>query len=106
MNVLEHIRMQVRANKYEFSLHAEREREDEHIFVRDLEQSVLSGELLEDYPNDPRGHSCLIVGFTENGRAIHTVWGLLPDHRVRVITVYVPLPPKWIDVRTRRKREQ
>ncbi len=105
MNTLEHIREQVRANNYEFSLHAEHEREDEHILVNEIEQSVLSGMLLEEYPDDPRGHSCLILGFTETYRAIHSYWSLLPDGRVRVITVYIPLPPKWIDPRTRRRRD-
>ena len=105
MDVLDHIRRQIQANRYEFSLHAEREREAEHILVRELEQSVFAGELLEDYPDDPRGHSCLVLGVAASGRAIHSVWGLLPNGRVRVITVYIPLPPKWVDVRTRRKRE-
>ena len=104
MGILELVRVRVRANDYEFSLHAERERENEHILVEELEQSVLSGELLEDYPDDPRGHSCLIVGFSRVGRAIHSVWGLLPGGRVRVITVYIPLPPKWLDPRTRGSR--
>jgi hypothetical protein len=102
MEVLNLIREQIRSEDYEFSVHAEREREDEHILVEELEQSIASGELLEDYPDDPRGHSCLILGFTQDGRAIHSVWGLLPDGRVRVITVYIPLPPKWADPRTRR----
>jgi hypothetical protein len=105
MDVLEHIRAQVRSDNYEFSLHAEREREDEHILVAELEQSVISGELLEDYPDDPRGPSCLVLGFTKAGRAIHSVWGMLADGRVRVITVYIPLPPKWPNPGTRRKRE-
>jgi hypothetical protein len=74
--------------------------------VDEIEQSVLSRELLEDYPDDPRRHSCLILGFTGADRAIHTVWGLLPDDRVRVITVYIPRPPKWIDPRTRRRRDR
>jgi hypothetical protein len=103
MDVLEHIRAQIRANNYSFSLHAEREREDEHILVQELEQSVISGELPEDYTDDPRGHSCLVLGFTRAGRAIHSVWGLLPDGRVRVITMYLPLPPKWVDPWTRRR---
>ncbi|MGC9358484.1 MAG: DUF4258 domain-containing protein [Anaerolineae bacterium] len=68
-------------------------------------QFAKSGELLEDYPEDPRGHSCLVLGFTPKNRAIHSVWGLLPDGRVRLITVYLPLPPKWIDPRRRRRRE-
>ena len=79
MDMLEYLREQVRADNYEFSLHAEYEREDEHILVDEIEQSVMSGELLEDYPDDPRGHSCLILGFAEADRAIHSLWGLLPD---------------------------
>ncbi len=106
MNVLEHIQRQVKASNYEFSLHAEHEREDEHLRVDEIEQSVQSGELLEDYPDDPRGHSCLILGYTEEGRAIHSIWGLLTDSRVRLITVYIPLLPKWIDPRTRRRRDR
>lgn len=105
MDVLGHIRGQIKRDNYEFSIHAEREREDEHILVEELEQSVASGELLEEYPDDPRGHSCLILGFAEDGRAIHSIWGLLPDGRGRVITVYLPLPPRWIDPRTRRRGE-
>jgi hypothetical protein len=101
MDILERIREQVSTENYEFSLHAEHEREDEHILVEELEQSVRSGQLLEDYPDDPRGHSCLVLGFTEAGRAIHSVWGLLQGDRVRVITVYIPQPPKWLDPRTR-----
>jgi hypothetical protein len=37
VSVLEHIRQQVKIDNYEFSLHAEREREDEHILVEELE---------------------------------------------------------------------
>ena len=73
MNILKHIHEQTQRDNYQFSIHAEREREDEHILVEELEQSVVRGELLEDYPDDPRGHSCLILGFTQDGRAIHSV---------------------------------
>lgn len=103
MDILEHLREQIKQDTYEFSIHAEHEREDEHILVSELEYNVLTGELLEDYPDDPRGHSCLVLGFTSSGRAIHSVWGLLPDGGVRVITVYIPLPPKWINPRMRRR---
>ena len=84
MDILEHVREQIILDNYEFSLHAEREREDKHSHVEWLEQSVTSGELLEDYPDDPRGHSSLISGFTRTGRAVHSVWGFLPGGRVRL----------------------
>ena len=102
MDVIQHIRERVRDNRYEISFHAERERENEHLLLADIEESVLlGGELLEDYPDDPRGHSCLVLGFNRAGQAIHTVWGLLPTDWVRLITVYIPKPPKWINPWTR-----
>jgi len=102
MNIVRHIQKKIRDNRYEISFHAERERENEHLLVADIEESVLlSGELLENYPDDPRGHSCLVLGFNRAGHAIHTVWGLLPTDWVRLITVYIPKPPKWIDPWTR-----
>jgi hypothetical protein len=33
---------------------------------------VLEGEGIEDYPDDPRGHSCLMLG-TAGGRSVHIV---------------------------------
>ena len=102
MNISRHIQERIRDNRYEISFHAERERENDHLLVADIEESVLlRGELLEDYPDDPRGHSCLVLGFNRAGQAIHTVWGLLPSDWVRLITVYIPKPPKWIDPWTR-----
>jgi hypothetical protein len=38
MDTLAHIQEQIRINNYEFSLHAEHERENEHILVDEIEQ--------------------------------------------------------------------
>ena len=40
MDVLDHIREQISKNDYEFSIHAEREREDEHILFEDVPARV------------------------------------------------------------------
>ena len=58
---------------------------------------------LEDYADDPRGASCLILGYSR-GRAIHVVCGWTSANILRIITVYLPKPPKWLDDRTRRLR--
>ena len=81
-------------------MHADQERLAEGLTVAALEQALQSAELIEDYPNDPRGHSCLILGFTE-GRAIHVVCGLTRQQKLILITVYLPVLPKWRDERTR-----
>lgn len=97
------IRQQIRSGAYEFSGHAEDERQVDRITISEVEESLLNGEVLEDYPNDARGPSCLVLGHASRGYPIHVVCGQTPSLRLRVITVYVPSLPKWIDERTRRR---
>jgi len=96
------IQYKVRKEKYEISFHAEKERYAEDISINDLEAAVYSGEILEDYPDDPRGTSCLILGYSKN-RPIHIVCGYSSTKWIRIITVYLPKLPKWIDEKTRAK---
>lgn len=90
---------------YEFSAHAQRERLADDLDVIEIEQALLNGEILEQYPSDRRGESCLVLGFS-GARPIHVVLGwasrVEPERTtLRVITVYIPQPPKWSDARTR-----
>lgn len=89
-----------RNDNYEISFHGEKERYAEGITLNDIETAVDDGEILEDYPDDPRGASCLVLGYSEN-RPLHIVCGYTPAGNIRVITVYIPKPPKWVDERTR-----
>ena len=99
MNISE-IREKVLRGEYEISFHAEKERYAEDITFSDLETAIGNGEILEDYATDPRGPSCLVLGHSQE-RAIHIVCGYSSIGWIRVITVYLPKPPKWIDERTR-----
>ena len=47
----------VTEGRYEFSRHAEREREADKILLKELEDALTNCEIIEDYPNDPRGAS-------------------------------------------------
>lgn len=101
MNITE-IRRRVESGEFEISLHAEKERYAENVMIADIEAAISNGEILEDYPEDPRGPSCLLLGYSKR-RAIHIVCGLSADGWIRIITVYLPKPPKWLDARTRAK---
>lgn len=59
---------------YELSLHADEERLNDHLTIEELEHVLQSCEILERYPNDPRGESCLALGFCEE-RPVHIVCG-------------------------------
>lgn len=99
MNIKE-IRAKIKQNEYEISFHAEKERYAEDISLADIEVAISCGEIIESYPEDTRGRSCLIAG-ASGSRAIHIVCGYTSLNWVRIITVYLPKPPKWRDSKTR-----
>ncbi|MDI3535336.1 MAG: hypothetical protein PWQ82_1701 [Thermosediminibacterales bacterium] len=49
------------------------------IRVIDVLTSILNGEILENYKNDPRGESCLILGYSD-GKPVHTVCGFRSEY--------------------------
>ena len=93
-----------RANKKKFQLtgHAHKERQEEVIETRDVSEALVNCDILENYPDDPRGPSCLVLGYS-GSRAVHVVCGRTKGDWLLVITVYIPRPPKWINERTRAK---
>ena len=64
---------------------------------------VEGGIVIEDYPDDRRGHSCLLLGRGLEGRAIHVVCAPREDY-LAIITAYLPSPDEWDkDLTVRRK---
>ncbi|MGH9428516.1 MAG: DUF4258 domain-containing protein [Terriglobia bacterium] len=103
--IVEHLRVKVRQGQYRLTIHAEKEREADQITRREMEEAVLSEqcEVLEDYLTDPRGHSCLVLGSTQNNLPLHLVCGHLSEEEFIVITIYRPDPEQWIDWRMRKE---
>jgi len=97
---IEEIRDEVKRGEYEISFHAETERYAEDITLHDIETVIFDGQILEEYPDDPRGPSCLILGYIQN-RPVHIVCGYTSTKWIRMVTVYIPKLPKWIDEKTR-----
>ena len=98
------IRQAVASNRYEISQHADKERRNDDLSFADIENAIETGKIIELYPNDPRGPSCLVFGRARDGRPIHLAIGFLPCNWVRIITVYIPDPEGWgCDWATRRR---
>jgi hypothetical protein len=77
-------------------------RPERMITPQEVERVVMTGELVEDYPDDSRGHSCLLLGFGDTGRAIHVVCSPKAEY-LAVITAYLPDTDQWSsDYRRRR----
>lgn len=102
MNI-EEIKVRMRNNQYVYSLHAEVERKADGLTFAQIEEALLSGEILEQYPNTGRGESCLFVGFAADV-PIHAVCGWRGE-KIALITVYIPRPLKFVDPWTRGERD-
>ena len=83
--------------KYEYSKHAERERQVDMMHTWELEEALRHCDIIEFYPDDARGPSCLVLGFSAH-RPIHAVCTTRgnPDELL-LVTVYDPSkrPDKW-----------
>ena len=94
------------AERLLFLPHAVRQmsRPDRIISTAEVRNVIFEGEIIEDYPEDTRGHSCLMFGRGEAGRAIHLVCSP-KDEYLAIITAYIPIKDQWLDdFKSRRKK--
>jgi len=68
---------------------------DEMITTEEVRTVIFNGEIAEDYPEDVRGHSCLMLGHSPmNKRPVHVVCSPKNEY-LAIITAYLPDPAKW-----------
>jgi hypothetical protein len=95
------IKNEIVKQRYEISLHADDERIADSLTISQIEFVLSNCKVLEQYPEDPRGESCLVVGFTFEETPVHVVCGKNTAGHLFLITVYIPTMPKWKDPYTR-----
>lgn len=77
---------------------------DELITPDDVQAVIFEGDIIEDYLEDVRGHSCLMLGYGTDGRPIHVVCSPKEEY-LAIITVYLPDARRWeADWKTRTPR--
>lgn len=69
--MIEEIRNKIVQSQFEFSQHALNQSIVRQIGVQELREAIASGEIIEDYPDDKYGPSCVILGFTLAARPLH-----------------------------------
>jgi len=103
MALLDDIREKVARRQYEFSKHAVDQTLVRNISVAELEYAITSrSEVIEDYPENKYGPSCLVLGFTTSGRPLHVQCSYPVRPLIKIITVYEPDQELWIDLRVRK----
>lgn len=101
MELIDGIRKKFEQNQFEFSKHAVDRMILRHIHVREVREAIRNGKVIEDYPDDKYGPTCLILGFTGRQRPLH-IQCSYPSHPVvKVVTVYEPDPDEWLDFEVR-----
>lgn len=103
VTTIDEIRRKVKEDRFEFSRHAVDQSIQRRISVREIREALASGELIEDYPHDKYGPSCLIMGITAGRRALHIHCSHPSRTLVKIITLYEPDPGSWIDFKVRRE---
>lgn len=100
--MIDEIRRRVARGDFEFSQHAVDQAIIRHISVQELREAIDGGEVIEVYPDDKYGPSCLIFGMTRVGRPIHIQCSDPSRPIVKIVTVYEPNPAIWIEFKVRR----
>lgn len=78
-------------------------RPDRMISAAEVRNVTKRGELVEDYPEDARGHSCLILGYGTGETPIHVVCSPKGDY-LAIITTYIPNLEEWEHGYKKRKK--
>jgi hypothetical protein len=75
---------------------------ERNVSPNELKDVILSGEVIENYPEDKYGPSYLIYGTTETGKILHVQCSIDP---VWIVTVYDPTlkPEEWDESFKRRR---
>jgi Domain of unknown function (DUF4258) len=102
---LAQVRLLVTKEQWQPTTHALIRLAERNILVADVLAKLEVTVVVEDYPNDPRGASVLLLSYDNTNLPIHSHWGIPANNRniVNLVTVYRPDASEWhSDWKTRR----
>jgi hypothetical protein len=104
MGMLDDIREKIECRQYELSKHAVDQSILRDINVAEIEEAISGqSEIIDNYPEDKYGATCLILGYTKAGRPLHIQCSYPSRPLIKIVTLYEPDPQYWIDMRIRKK---
>jgi hypothetical protein len=102
MELITDIRAKIRQELFEFSRHATDMSLLRNITVQEIREAIAISEVIEDYPNDKYGPSCLLLGYTVDQRPLHIQCSYPSRPLLKIITLYEPNPDDWLEYRIRK----
>lgn len=102
---IDEIRFLCMAGKVKWSIHSSKRMHTRNIGKDDVIACLMSGEIIEEYPDYWLGPSALVAGYSSDERPLHVLVGI--DEYLHVVTTYYPSPEKFeADMRTRKDKER
>ena len=104
--ILDQIKDLVAKGEVRISDHGYDELAADVIFVRDVVAGVPAAEMVEDYPDFPKGPCVLVLEHDGNSMPIHAVWGIPKGESTPavLVTAYRPAADRWTGDFKRRKK--
>ncbi len=100
---IENIQKLCTERKIRWSAHSLARLQERGLSRDDVISCILSGEIIEDYPEDFPHPSCLVFGYADGSKAVHSVVGTDGEY-IYIITAYIPNTDKFEkDLKTRKK---
>jgi hypothetical protein len=104
--MLDQIKTLVARGEIRISDHGYDELAADNLLARDVVSGVPAAELVEDYPDFPKGPCVLVLQQDRDGRPIHVVWGIPKGEATPavLVTAYRPAAERWSSDFRRRKK--
>ncbi len=99
---LKAIQEAIAAGDYQYTAHALTRTTERRISRAEIEQVITTAEIIEEYPGDKYGPSCLLYGMTDEARHLHVLVSS-PPSSIKIISAYEPDPDEWDDYRVRKE---
>jgi len=106
VGAIDQIRKLVAASEMRISEHGYDELAADGLTVREIVEGITNAELIEDYPDYPKGPSILLLQHDTVRKPVHVVWGIPKGYTspAVLVTAYRPDPEKWEPDHIRRRR--
>ncbi|MBY0266645.1 MAG: DUF4258 domain-containing protein [Burkholderiales bacterium] len=100
------IRKLIELRDLRISEHGYDELAEDGLTVTEVLGGITDAQVIEDYPDYPKGPSVLVLQFDQEGRPIHSVWGIPKGHTrpAVLVTAYRPDPARWNAAFTERRK--
>jgi Domain of unknown function (DUF4258) len=77
-------------------------RPDRMISPEEVRNVIEQDEIVEEYPNDQHGHSCLMFCYSIGDHPLHVICAPKGDY-LAIITAYIPSMEEWENYKKREK---